>query len=72
MKKTLKLVKFPLFIITLIVQKINRKGVNFLKAWTIPGAFLACFSYGFIKIIDYGFLFWLPEYFNDVLNLKGT
>ena len=50
------------FKVMFLVDKLDRKGVGFLEAWKIPGVFYACAAFGFIKIIDYGLLFWLPDY----------
>jgi len=35
----------------------------------MPGAFYCCATYGFIKVIDYGVLFWLADYFNQVIGI---
>jgi sugar phosphate permease len=49
---------------------LERKGVGFLDAWKIPGVFYCCTAYGFIKLIDYGVLFWLAQYLDDEANQK--
>ena len=53
-----------------LVDKLERKGVGFIDAWKIPGVFYCCAAYGFIKLIDYGVLFWLAQYLDDEANQK--
>ena len=42
--------------------KEDQPGISFFKAWCVPNVFRVCFSYGFIKLIDYGLLFNLALY----------
>ncbi len=48
------------------------KGISFLRAWTIPGMAFIAISYGFIKLIDYGLLLWLPLYFEHKVGFTST
>lgn len=42
-----------------------------MAAWKIPGVFYCCAAYAFIKVIDYGVLFWLPDYLDEVADKKN-
>lgn len=53
------------------MDKLERKGVGFLDAWKIDGVFYCCAGYAFIKTIDYGILFWLPDFLDDVADKKS-
>lgn len=53
------------------VNKLERKGIKFFNAWKVSGVFYCCAAYSFIKVIDYGFIFWLPTYLQDVADKKS-
>lgn len=44
--------------------------MSILNAFKINGVILVCISYGFIKLIDYGQLFWLDDYLINVVHVE--
>lgn len=53
-----------------------KQGINFWKAWALPGYLLfrvAIYAAGFgcVKMLHYGFVFWLPYFITNFLNTTG-
>lgn len=53
-------------------DKHERRGIGFLEAWRVKNVIRICLSFGFIKLVDYGFLFWLPTYLEVVVGGKKS
>lgn len=53
----------------LTLSNSSQKSITFWQAWFLPGVFQYALIFAFMKLVNYGFLFWLPYYLDEVINV---
>ncbi len=49
----------------------DAEGIAIMAALVIPGVIAYSLSYGFLKLVNYSFAFWLPYYLHNSLGFDG-
>ena len=49
----------------------EKRPISFLEAWTLPGVALFAADFAFVKLLNYGMMFWLPYYLSTHLGVDG-
>lgn len=48
----------------------HKKSISFWKAWLLPNVLQFAIIFAFMKLVNYGFLFWLPYYLSEAIDVK--
>ena len=50
------------------IEESKKKGfvVNLVSVWSVPNFFIIFFSYTLMESTNYGLLFWLPKYLDEM------
>lgn len=49
----------------------NKRAISFWEAWGVPGVAVYSLAFAFIKLLNYGMLFWLPYFLVNHLDVNG-
>jgi OPA family glycerol-3-phosphate transporter-like MFS transporter 3 len=48
----------------------QKRAISFWEAWRLPGVAIYAIDFAFVKLLNYGMMFWLPYYLSNI-GIKG-